>query len=140
VVAERANRGSGRALEEGHQDPGDNSTTMPIYMKLEGIEGNVSANNYRNWIELQSFGNGLSRNVQTVVGAAGEREAGQPHFTQVKITKEQDVSTGDLLRECVANTRGKNVEIDFVATRRAGVDEDRALGGHHHRAVARLHG
>jgi type VI secretion system secreted protein Hcp len=89
---------------------------MAIYMKFEGIEGNVSSSSYRNWIELQSFGNGLSRNVQTVVGAAGEREAGHPHFTEVKITKEQDLSTGDLLRECVANTRGKKVEIDFVAT------------------------
>ena len=89
---------------------------MPIYMKFEGIEGNVSAHNYKNWIELQSFGNGLSRNVQSVVGAAGEREAGQPTFTEVTITKEHDQSTGKLLRECVANTRGKKVEIDFVAT------------------------
>jgi type VI secretion system secreted protein Hcp len=85
-------------------------------MKFEGIDGNVSAQHYKNWIELQSFGNGLSRNVQTVVGAAGEREAGQPSFTEVTITKEQDLSTGNLLRECVANTKGKKVEIDFVAT------------------------
>ena len=89
---------------------------MPIYMKYEGITGSVTEANHKQWIELQSCQWGLSRNVQAVVGSSGERESGQPHFSDISITKEQDNSTGKLMKECVQNTKGKKVEIEFTST------------------------
>jgi len=91
---------------------------VPIYMNFEGIPGSVTSVGYDKWIELQSCSTGLSRKVATTVGAAGERESGQPNFADITITKEQDNSTGKLLKECVSNTRGKKVQIDFVTTDR----------------------
>jgi len=89
---------------------------MPIYMKFEGIQGSVTEDNHKNWIELQSCQWGLSRNVGSTVGASGERESGQPHFSDISITKEQDNSTGKLMKECVQNTKGKKVDIEFTST------------------------
>jgi type VI secretion system secreted protein Hcp len=86
-------------------------------MKYEGISnGGVTEANHKGWIELQSCQWGLSRNVQAVVGAAGDRESGQPHFSDISITKEQDNSTGKLMKECVQNTKGKKIEIHFTST------------------------
>jgi type VI secretion system secreted protein Hcp len=87
-------------------------------MNFEGIQGSVTSTGYEKWIELQSCSAGLSRAVSTTVGAAGERESGQPNFADIAITKEQDNSTGKLLKECVSSTRGKKVQIDFVNTDR----------------------
>lgn len=89
---------------------------MPIYMKFEGIQGSVTEDNHKNWIELQSCQWSLHRNVRSTVGASGERESGQPDFSDISITKEQDNSTGKLMKECVQNTKGKKVEIEFTST------------------------
>jgi type VI secretion system secreted protein Hcp len=89
---------------------------MAIYMKYEGITGSVTQEDHKDWIELQSCQWGLSRNVQTTVGAAGEREAGHPHFSDISVTKEQDNSTGKLMKECVQQTQGKAVTIEFTST------------------------
>jgi len=85
-------------------------------MKFEGIAGSVTEQSHKNWIELQSCQWGLSRNVSSTVGASGERESGQPHFSDISITKEQHNSTGKLMKECVQNTKGKKVDIEFTST------------------------
>ena len=89
---------------------------MPIYMKYQGITGSVTQKDHKEWIELQSCQWGMSRNVQSTVGAGHERESGQPHFSDISITKEQDNSTGKLMKECVQSTKGKKVEIEFTST------------------------
>lgn len=89
---------------------------MPIYMKYDGIDGSVTQAQHKNWIELQSCAFSVSRNVNTAVGAAQEREAGHPNISEIQLSKEQDKATGDLMKEAITGLGNKNVQIDFVST------------------------
>ena len=90
---------------------------MPIYMKFEGIQGSVTEEQPHELdrAPVLPVGPQPQRRVGTV-GASGERESGQPHFSDISITKEQDNSTGKLMKECVQNTKGKKVDIEFTST------------------------
>ena len=82
---------------------------MPIYMKFEGIKGEVTAKGEHNgWIELQSAQIGAHR--QEIVG---NRDSGAPAISNIVITKNQDSASPLLFQESLAG-KGRKVTIDFV--------------------------
>lgn len=88
---------------------------MPIYMKIEGIDGDVTAEGHDKWIEVLSFHWVVSRNIGTPTGRAAERETAAPSISDVVVTKYMDKSSPHLFTEaCVG--KGKKVEIHLCKT------------------------
>ena len=85
---------------------------MPIYMKIEGVEGPVTGK-YKGWIELQSAQLGSARHITSPTGQGNNREADAPTVSEIVVTKFQD-SVSQLLFNLSLTGNGKKVTIDFV--------------------------
>lgn len=88
---------------------------MPIYMKFGSIDGDVTTDGYKNWIELGSFQYGVSRAVSS--GSGGNtRESSAPNISEIVITKHFDKSSAKLYQDSVAGTFDTKVEIKMNTT------------------------
>lgn len=88
---------------------------MPIYMKYDGIPGDVTEEGHKNWIELNSCQWGLGRGISSPTGGSADRESSAPSVSEVTVSKAQDVSTIKLV-DAALQGEGKVVEIDFCKT------------------------
>lgn len=88
---------------------------MPIYMKYDGIDGDVTAEGHEKWIELGSFQWGVGRGISSPTGGSADRESSAPSISEIVVTKQQDVATTKLLDEALQG-EGKVVTIDFCKT------------------------
>jgi type VI secretion system secreted protein Hcp len=94
---------------------------MPIYMKYEGIDGDVTAKGHEKWIELNSFQWGVGRGISSPTGRGADRESSAPSISEVVVTKAQDISTTKLLDEALQG-EGKVVTIDFCKTDKGALE------------------
>lgn len=88
---------------------------MAIYMKYDGVDGDVTETGHPQWIELHAVAWGVGRGISTAVGSAAERESGAPSVSEVVVEKENDIATGKLMQEALGG-HGKTVTIDFTRT------------------------
>jgi type VI secretion system secreted protein Hcp len=88
---------------------------MPIYMKIDGIDGSVTAEGHQKWIELNSCQLGTNRHVTNATGRGTNREASAPAVSEIVVTKMTDESSTNLFRESLWG-EGKTVKIDFCTT------------------------
>lgn len=89
---------------------------MAIYMKYDGIKGNVTADGYKDQISIMSCNFGVSRGISMTPGAMTNREATRPSLSEISLTKEADCSLINLFKESVSGEAGKKVSISFVRT------------------------
>ena len=88
---------------------------MALYVKIDGIDGQVTTEGHEKWIEVHSVQYGVSR--QTYTGAAGaNREGSHPTISDITISKVFDVASSGLYRDSVAGAFDKKVLIHFTAT------------------------
>ena len=88
---------------------------MPIYLKIPGIEGEVTADGHQKWIECHSLSWGVGRGIHTPTGSAQSRESSAPSVSEVTIAKMADKSTAKLFQEaCIG--KAKDVEIHLCQT------------------------
>lgn len=88
---------------------------MPIYMKFGGIDGDVTTDGYKGWIELNSFQYGVGRSVSS--GSGGNtRESSAPNISEIVVTKHFDKSSAKLYQDSVAGTFDTKVEIKMNTT------------------------
>lgn len=87
---------------------------MPIYMKYDGIDGQVTAAGFEKQIELQSCQMGVHRAV-SAGGHGGNREASTPSVSEIVVTKSQDGASADLFKAALFG-EGKKVIITFCKT------------------------
>ena len=73
---------------------------MAIYMKFGDVNGDVTTEGYKNWIELNSFQFGVSRAVSSGAGGA-TRESSAPSISEIVVTKLFDSSSAKLYQELV---------------------------------------
>jgi type VI secretion system secreted protein Hcp len=109
---------------------------MPIYMKYDGIDGDVTAEGHEKWIELGSFQWGVGRGISSPTGASADRESSAPSISEIVVTKNQDIASVKLLDEAY-HGEGKKVQIDFVKTDKGKLEtymyyklEDTMLSGY----------
>ncbi|MBS0644707.1 MAG: type VI secretion system tube protein Hcp [Acetobacteraceae bacterium] len=90
---------------------------MPIYMKYDGgkIKGDVTAEGYKDWIEVNSFQWGVGRGISSPIGASADRESSAPSVSEIVVTKALDTATGALLTEAYQG-EGVEVVIEFTKT------------------------
>ena len=88
---------------------------MSIYMEFKGIEGDVTTEGYKNWIELNSFQYGVGRAVSS--GAGGNtRESSAPNVSEIVVTKHFDKASAKLYQDSVAGTFDTKVVIKMNTT------------------------
>lgn len=88
---------------------------MAIYMQMDKIKGNVTADGHKEWIELDSFQFGVGRAIATSVGKGKDREASAPSISEISVTKSMDESSPFLFQEATVGL-AKKVTIHFVTT------------------------
>jgi len=85
---------------------------MPIYMKIEGVEGPATGK-YKDWIELESCQFGSPRHGTSAGGRATNRENSAPAISEIVVTKLQDSASSQLFRLSLEG-EGKKTTIVFV--------------------------
>ncbi len=84
---------------------------MPIYMKIDGVDGDVTAKGYERWIELHSFGWGLTNLMGGGSPGAG---VGKAHFQDLSVTRSAGKGSPLLFLDCAS---GKLLPaVQFVMT------------------------
>ncbi len=89
---------------------------MAIYVKWDGIEGNVTAKGYEGHLAVDSFSFGIGRSITMEPGNCANREASKPAFSEIQLTKAADNSATAFFKEATTASEGKKVEIKFVQT------------------------
>lgn len=84
-----------------------------IYMKIEGIDGKVTAEGHEKWTEIGSFSTGVGRAINSSnPGNQSNREASVPSFSEITVTKDADETSPKLFAEA-CNGKAKKVEFHF---------------------------
>ena len=89
---------------------------MPIYMQLDGIQGDATQQAHQNWTDIKSLSWNIERTMNTLAGAAANREGKQPSVGHVTLTKISDRSTPKLITEAAAGQATKTAKIHLVTT------------------------
>ncbi len=84
-----------------------------MYMKVDGIDGNITAKGHEKWIEIYEFSYAVGRGISSSSpGNQSDREAGTPSFTEVSIRKAVDETSPKLFLEaCI----GKAKKLKFTS-------------------------
>lgn len=89
---------------------------MAIYLKYEGIDGDATHEQHKKWLDIKRLTWGVGRAVTTPVGSAHNREASEPHVSEVSVTKTMDASSPKFFTEGCTGKQGKKVTIHLVTT------------------------
>ncbi len=93
---------------------------MPIYFQIDGVQGDATHETHKQWMDIQSMHWNVARNVNTLAGAAANREASEPAISEVTLTKISDSSTTKLFQEACTGRSGKTATIHMVTTGNPG--------------------
>lgn len=85
-------------------------------MDFDGIKGEATQQDHKKWIDVLSLSWGAGRSITTTSGSSQNREASEPHLSDVSIVKIFDAATPKLFTESCAGSEGKTVKIDITTT------------------------
>lgn len=91
---------------------------MPIYMKIEGIKGQVMTKGFEETIALTSVSHGLTREIKSFTGTS--REVASPTLSEMAVTKVHDSSSVALFRNSLLGDPFPKVEIFFCRDKGGG--------------------
>jgi type VI secretion system secreted protein Hcp len=81
-----------------------------IYMKYEGVTGEVTEKSHKGWVELRSFDFG----VPGIQGPSSSASRGKP-VSEAIVTKQMDSTSTQFIREREwSKGKGNNVTVDFA--------------------------
>jgi type VI secretion system secreted protein Hcp len=89
---------------------------MAIYVKYEGIDGEVTQSDHVKWLEVHSFQFGIGRGIATPTGNAANRESSHASVSEIVVTKSMDSASPKIFTESATGSTGKKVEVHFVST------------------------
>jgi type VI secretion system secreted protein Hcp len=90
-------------------------------MKFGDINGDVTAEGFKNWIELNSFRFGVGRAVSSGAGGA-TRESSAPSISEIVVAKLFDASSAKLYQNALAGAFDTKVEIKMTTTTKNKVE------------------
>src|SRR3978361_509544 len=85
------------------------------------IQGYVTTQGFKNWIELNSFQFGVSRGVSSGAGGA-TRESSSPSISEIVVTKYFDKPSAKLYQDSVAGSFDSKVQIKMTTTTQKAVE------------------
>lgn len=78
---------------------------MAIYLKIDGINGNVTSSKYQGYMNVSSYSWGFNVPVSTSGGAGANRQTpGKVSMGELHLTKIQDSTTATLMSKAFAGT------------------------------------
>src|SRR4051812_16488362 len=89
---------------------------MAIYLKYDGIDGEATHEDHKQWIDIGSMQFGIGRAISTPAGSTANREASEPSVSEITVTKSMDGASPKLFTESATGNVGKVVKIDLVST------------------------
>jgi len=89
---------------------------MSIYMKIPGIEGDVTTKGYEKWIALESMYFNLKKRVNMQVGKMHERQNSLPRFDEIEVTKYLDKTSPQIFINTSTGAVIPQVNIDTCTT------------------------
>ncbi len=92
---------------------------MPLFMKYDGIDGDVTTKGHEKWIELSSWQWGVGRAMTSATSGSADREGTTPSVSEITVTKVTDGASPNIMRASLGlgpGTEGKTVKIDFCKT------------------------
>jgi type VI secretion system secreted protein Hcp len=92
---------------------------MPIFLKYDGINGDVTTTGHEKWIEVLSLQWGTGRGITNAGASGADREGSTPSVSEIVVTKDTDSASPNLLRASLGlgpAAEGKKVNIDFCKT------------------------
>jgi type VI secretion system secreted protein Hcp len=92
------------------------ASAFETYLQLDGIQGEASEMNHKNWIRVMHFSHGVFQEGTGAIGAAGRRVVGKCIHGDFNITKQIDRSTPYLNRECCSGKHIPRAIVEIVAT------------------------
>jgi len=95
---------------------------MAIYMKFGAVNGAVTTKGFEKWIELSSCQLGVNRNIGTAARGLKNREASEPSFSEIVVTKLQDEASTKLLEDAWGGDLSTLVKIKFTTTTKNAVE------------------
>jgi type VI secretion system secreted protein Hcp len=87
--------------------------TFDVFMKIDGIPGNSTDEEYREWIKLISYSIGIDQPVSGT-GSGGGSGTGRPVFQNFSLVKNIDNTSPDLALASASGTHIKSVTIDIT--------------------------
>ena len=89
---------------------------MSLYLEMEGVEGNVTAEGFEGHLQLESLSWGAGRSLSMDTGRMSNREATRPSLSEVTCTKRICKSTPLLFEQSCVGKEGKNATIRVAHT------------------------
>ena len=97
---------------------------MAIYLKLDGVEGEVTTKGFEKQIELLSFSFGANRNIRAARRTDKNRESDEPNISEVTLMKRWDpTSSSKLFEETVAGKLNHTATLTFTTTSDGSVEK-----------------
>src|SRR5436190_23141075 len=88
---------------------------MAIYMNYEGITGDVTEEDHKDWIVCNSFAISANRGAETKLGAGGQRQGSEVAISDITLTKRMDAASSHLFTASVVGF-GKKAQIHITRT------------------------
>lgn len=88
---------------------------MSIFMNYEGIKGESSDKNHKQWMDIESIQWGVTRRITSATSTQNDRESSNAEVSDLVVTRRMDSATPNLLIESCCGT-GKTVVIHLTKT------------------------
>ena len=85
---------------------------MSYFLKTDQIKGAASAQNHKDWIEIDSFDFGTSHSIHTKTGIEFDRQVGSHNISELVLTKKLDSSSPYLFQYACTSKPVGNVTFD----------------------------
>jgi type VI secretion system secreted protein Hcp len=96
---------------------------MPIYMQYAGIDGDVTEEKHKKWVDVSHFSIGVGRAINSPIGSTAKREVSTPNVTEVNIDKKMDISSYRWLEESLYGQKAVKCTVHFTRTGQDGSTE-----------------
>ena len=90
------------------------------FIKIDGIDGESMDGKHQGWIELVSYGCGLTQAISTTASSAGGASAERANFSDFSFTKELDLASPLLAQACADGTHINEIAVEIC---RAGTEK-----------------
>ena len=88
---------------------------MSIFMNYEGLKGESTDKNHKDWIDVDHLSWGVRRNITSNTATSKDRESANAEITDLTLTRRMDKATPDLFVESCCG-KGKDVVIHLCKT------------------------
>src|SRR4051812_50166681 len=97
---------------------------MAIYLKIPGIDGDITTKGFEKQIEILSFNFGANRPIKTASRSDASRESAEPSVSEVSLMRLWDAtSSSKLFEEAVAGKLNHTATITFTTTSEGSVEK-----------------